>query len=277
MTLASVGVELPAQRGGAKALLLTMLGEFVLPAGGAAWTSSMIAAAETLGISEKNTRQAIARIGDQGLVTSVRHGRRVRWTLTTSGRNLLEAGTRRIYEFGVPEVEWDGAWLVAHCPVAESQRPLRSQLRTRLGFLGFGEVSASLLISPHVDREPQLRQVLADLGLADDSIVLRSSTASAAEDASLVERAWDLGALAHSYGSFRGAYDHRDPVGGHASFTALVELVHDWRRFPFIDPELPTELLPANWAGATAATTFHDRHAAWTPAAQTWFADLESE
>ncbi len=64
--LLHAGDLLPAQRGGAKALLLTVFGEFVLPSGGAVWTSSLIAAGEALGIGEKNARQAIARIGDQG-------------------------------------------------------------------------------------------------------------------------------------------------------------------------------------------------------------------
>jgi len=276
MTLATAGEELPAQRGGAKALLLTVFGEFVLPAGGEAWTSSLVSAAESLGIGEKNARQAIARIGDQGLIVSRRHGRQVRWSLTDTGRELFESGARRIYDFGSAGVDWHGEWLVAHCQVAESQRSLRTQLRTQLGFLGFGELSASLLISPHLDREPQLRHVLAELGLSDEGVVLRSTTASAEEDASLVERAWDLDALAASYRSFRGSYERRRPSTEEESFRALVELVHDWRRFPFVDPELPTDLLPEPWAGTTAASTFHDRHAAWTVSAQDWFGALES-
>lgn len=276
MTLAALGEELPAQRGGAKALLLTVLGEFVRPAGGEVWTSSLVTVAETLGIGEKNARQAIARIGDQGLIASRRHGRQVRWSLTAAGRELLESGARRIYEFGSAGADWHGEWLVAHCQVAESQRSLRTQLRTQLGFLGFGELSASLLISPHLDREPQLRQVLDDLGLSDDRVVFRSTTASAEEDGAIVERAWDLDGLAESYRSFRSSYARRRPSTDEESFRALVELVHDWRRFPFIDPELPSVLLPEPWAGATAASTFHAQRTAWSASAQAWFSEVES-
>lgn len=266
---------LPAQRGGAKALLLTVLGEFVLPAGGEAWTSSLVAAAGALGIGEKNARQAIARIGDQGLVESVRHGRRVRWSLTPHGRRLLESGARRIYEFGTTSVEWHGEWLVAHCPVAESQRNLRNQLRTQLGFLGFGELSASLLVSPHLEREAQLREVIQDLGLTEDSVVLRSMTTSSEENADLVARAWNLDELAAAYNSFGLAQRCCDPGTDENAFRAVVELVHDWRRFPFTDPELPTTLLPERWVGTSAARTFHERHAAWSPAATRWFGKFE--
>lgn len=271
-----VGEALPAQRAGAKALLLTVLGEFVLPSGGEAWTSSLVSAADALGIGEKNARQAIARIGDQGLIESSRHGRRVCWSLTAEGRQLLESGTQRIYGFGTTFVDWHGEWLVAHCPVAEAKRSVRNQLRAQLGFLGFGELSASLLISPHVEREPELRQVLDDLGLLDESIILQSKASSDNENSDLVRRAWDLDELASSYVSFSHAQHHRSPTTVEASFRAVVELVHDWRRFPFTDPELPTELLPEDWAGAAAAKIFHSCHAEWSPDAQQWFGDIES-
>jgi phenylacetic acid degradation operon negative regulatory protein len=47
--------------------------------------------------------------------------------------------------------------------------------------------------------------------------------------------------------------------------------VHEWRRFPFLDPLLPHALLPANWSGAKAAELFHRKHGEWGPAAsQHW-------
>lgn len=271
VTGALVAEELPAQRGGAKAMLLTVLGEFVLPTGGSAWTSSLVRAAGALGIGEKNARQAIARIGEQGLLSSDRHGRQVRWSLTAAGRVLLETGTRRIYDFASSDVEWDGRWLVAHCPVAEPRRAQRTRLRTRLAFLGFGELSAHLLLSPHVDREPQLRAALHEAGLAAESTVLRSTTGSPEEDAALAARAWDLDELARAYHAFQRSAERSSPQRGPEYFRAVVELVHEWRRFPSVDPELPKSLLPDPWAGATAATTFRNQHRKWSSDATTWF------
>ena len=272
----AMGVELPAQRGGAKALLLTVLGEFVLPSGGSAWTSALVTAADALGIGEKNARQALARIADEGLIESSRHGRRVRWTLTPAGRELLESGAERIYSFGSTFDDWDRQWLVAHCPVPESQRTVRNQLRTRLSFLGFGELSPSLVISPHVDRERALRIAFAELGLSNDCIVLRSTTESAEADADLAARAWQLDALASDYRAFTERMRPRRPAGDAETFAATVELVHDWRRFPFVDPELPGVLLPDRWEGAIATTDFRECRAAWSPGAQTWFSGLEA-
>jgi PaaX-like protein len=139
--------------------LYTVLGEFVLPAGGGAWTSTLVAACQLCGVSEKNARQAIARLGEHGRIEAQRHGRHVRWTLTPSGEALLRAGAERIYAFGTARDDWNGEWLMAHCPVPESRRAVRLRLRTQLAFRGFGELSASLAVSPRVDREPLLRSI----------------------------------------------------------------------------------------------------------------------
>ncbi len=265
----------PGRLGGAKALLFTILGEFVLPQSGSAWTSSLVGACELLDINEKNARQALARVADQGVIESRRHGRLARWTLTAQGRRLLEEGAKRIYRFGTETVDWDDQWLVAHCPIPEAQRSLRHRLRSLLAFEGFGELAPSLAISPHVGREPALRRILDELGLTADSTVLRSRTGSITSDADLVARAWDVDGLALAYDEFSAAFRDRRPDSPEACFRSTVELVDTWRRFPFTDPELPTVLLPARWAGTTAAEVFHACRDAWSAPASSWFAAQE--
>lgn len=262
-------------RRGAKAQLLTILGEFVLPAGGSVWTTSLVESARALGVGEKNARQAISRIADQGLIESRRRGRAVRWSLTARGSALLESGTSRIYALGSAPVEWEGEWLLAHCPIAESHRTVRHRLRRSLAFLGFGELSPSLLVSPHVDREEELRRVVHELDVVDETLILRSRTDSDAANHDIVSRAWDLDGLGRAYAAFAERYDRRCPVEPRDVFVALVDLVDDWRRFPFTDPELPTELLPDRWSGQEAASTFRRRHREWRGVAGTWFGALD--
>jgi phenylacetic acid degradation operon negative regulatory protein len=55
----------------------------------------------------------------------------------------------------------------------------------------------------------------------------------------------------------------------------MIELVHSWRRFPFIDPEIPDELLPASWFGHRAREVFDEKHAAWACGSQAYFDELE--
>src|SRR5258708_32711172 len=73
----------------ARGLLFTVLGEFVLPTGGSAWTSAFIQTFAGLGVEEKAIRQALARTGADGWIKPERHGRRTRWWLTPDGHRLL--------------------------------------------------------------------------------------------------------------------------------------------------------------------------------------------
>lgn len=49
---------------------------------------------------------------------------------------------------------------------------------------------------------------------------------------------------------------------------------HAWRRFPFIDPDLPDDLLPRDWPRRSAYELFSERHDRWAPAAQEHFDSL---
>jgi phenylacetic acid degradation operon negative regulatory protein len=58
--------------------------------------------------------------------------------------------------------------------------------------------------------------------------------------------------------------------------VALTELVHAWRRhFPFVDPEIPSRLLPGHWPGRRTKALFDDRHAAWAFGANRWYEALD--
>ena len=60
-------------------------------------------------------------------------------------------------------------------------------------------------------------------------------------------------------------------------FAAQTLLVHAWRKFPFLDPDLPEEMLPRRWPRERAHDLFTERHAAWHAAAQDYFGSLEAE
>ncbi len=87
----------------------------------------------------------------------------------------------------------------------------------------------------------------------------------------MVSRAWDLTGLAERYEAFLADFGDLEPGGPAEALHAQTRLVHEWRRFPHLDPQLPRSLLPANWSGSKAAELFHQRHVEWQPAAsQRW-------
>jgi len=256
----------PTARTSARSLLLTVLGEFVLPDGGAAWTGALVGALAACGVEEKAARQAVARSSSAGWLRSERVGRRARWYLTERAERLLTEGTERIYSFGAERIEWDGQWLVLLVTVPESRRELRYRLRTRLTWAGFGALGPGAWISPDVGREAEAADVLVDLGLeAAVSFTARPGAIGAA--AELVREAWDLAAVEAAYEDFLADTGASTPGSPAEAFESVVRLVHLWRRFPFLDPGLPAALLPAGWSGARAAAAFHERHDTWSPSA----------
>jgi len=260
----------------ARSLLLTILGEFVLPSDEPPWTATLLHVAGGLGLEEKAARQALARLAADGWITAHRAGRRVRWALTRPGHELLAEGAARIYSFGRDAPAWDGRWLVLLVTVPESRRQLRHKLRTRLTWAGFGSPLPGVWVSPHPAREAEAKQVTEQLGLSAETFSFTGPFAGIGAQRSLVEQAWHLGDLAARYGEFLAAFGDLRPAPGDETLSAQVRLVHEWRRFPLADPGLPRELLPPDWIGARAAAVFSGQHRAWEPAARARWQELSA-
>jgi phenylacetic acid degradation operon negative regulatory protein len=247
----------------ARGLLFTVLGEFVLPTGGSAWTSAFIETFGRLGVEEKAIRQALARTAADGWITPERHGRRTRWWLTADGDRLLTEGTERIYAFAGAQPRWDGSWLLVLARVPENHRAARHVLRTRLRWAGLGSPASGVWITTHTERREEVARVLRQAGVTDGQI-FTAEHRGGGELSALVSQAWDLPAIEHEYEAFLAEFAAaatRDPL------TRLIELVHAWRRFPSADPGLPAGLLPSRWSGARAAELFAARHRSWSAGA----------
>jgi phenylacetic acid degradation operon negative regulatory protein len=244
----------------ARGMLLTLLGEFVLPGDGMAWTSAVLAAFGRLGVAEKATRQALMRTSNAGWLNADKIGRRTRWRLTSSATKLLTEGAERIYSFG-PAQEWDGRWVLVQVRIPESDRGARHVVRTRLTWAGFGSLGAGLWISPHPARESEAKKVLRDAGVADAAHVFVARRTGIGDTTAMVAQAWDLPAIEAEYEQFTAEF--RAPAAPADVLARQLELVHAWRRFPSVDPALPRELLPPRWTGLAAAQLFAGRHEQW--------------
>lgn len=251
----------------ARSLLLTVLGEFVLPGGEPVWTATFLRALGLVGVEEKAVRQALARSAAEGWLAGERHGRRTAWRLTPAGERLLTDGTDRIYGFGGPVGDWDGRWLLVLATVPETNRRLRHLLRTRLAWSGLGNLSPGVWATPHPGREREVRGVLTEIGVADTSTLFTGRLGDLAEARRVARQAWDLDEIELSYEDFLEAVNALRPSDDPGTFAAHTRLVQAWRRFPFLDPALPAELLPDDWSGSQAFTLFHERHDTWRPVA----------
>jgi len=258
----------------ARSLLLTVLGEYVLPRSGEVWQETLVAALASLGYTEQAARQALSRSTRDGWLRAERRGRRARMSLTDASRRLLASGAGRIYSFAQPW-EWDGRWLIVMLRVPEQRRSVRHQLRSRLAWAGLGSLGSGVWLTPHVEREAELSAAIAEEPDAEArSFVARLGDMG--DPQALVAESWDLDSVRDQYLVFLEDFARLRPASPVACFRQQTLLVHAWRRFPFLDPDLPEALLPSDWPRGRAHALFVDRHARWAPGALAHFEQLES-
>jgi len=162
--------------------------------------------------------------------------------------------------------------------VPEAKRELRHRLRTQLSWAGFGSPAAGVWVSPDTGHQDEARAILDKLALSAGAMSFTARYGSIGEQQTMVASAWDLDRIAVRYQEFIDQFTGLAPRSPEEVLRAQIRLVHEWRRFPFLDPQLPPELLPPKWSGTRAVELFHDKHLRWRPLAQThWDTLVESD
>ncbi|TRW46265.1 PaaX family transcriptional regulator C-terminal domain-containing protein [Georgenia yuyongxinii] len=261
-----------------RSTVLDLFGEYVQHAGGAIGLSPLSDLLGVAGIQPDATRALMTRLRSEGWFTSRREGRKVSYSITPYLHAVLDEGRGRIYR--TADGDWDGSWHMVIYHIPENRRALREALRKRLTFLGFGSPAPSTWLSAR-DLRARVELLLLDLGVEDVSevglIQMLSGTGSVAVDRQIARRCWQLDAINDAYLEWIRTWRPKiqayaaDPPRGGAALAADVALVGTYRKFPFIDPALPADLLPARWHGRTAYSLFMAGHLALQPAADAWF------
>jgi phenylacetic acid degradation operon negative regulatory protein len=251
----------------ARSLLFTVYGDTIRPHGGEIGMGSLIRLMAPLGFTPRAVRAAMARMARQGWLRTRRVGRRAFYSLTPQGAWRVEQGVRRVYR--VEPEPWDGRWRLLTYGIPEGRRPLRDRLRRELTWLGLGPLSRSTWLTPR-NLATELAELVRAHGLHDNVAIFEAALLGPEEDRALVRRCWDLGAIATRYRAFiattrRRAASlrvrlRRGAISDAACFAEKIRLVHEYRKFLFVDPGLPHALLPQGWPGLEAARVFLDAY-----------------
>ncbi|MEV2278071.1 PaaX family transcriptional regulator C-terminal domain-containing protein [Nocardiopsis sp. NPDC049922] len=247
-------------------LINTIYGAFLRRLGGWSSVADLILLMEELGVEGSAVRSAISRLKKRGVLESDRRGV-TGYLLSPAVHEVFDEGDRRIFGSLEPADLADG-WVMAVFSVPESERSRRYQLRTRLAWLGFGNVASGVWIAPGRLMDDAQR-LLIRLGLSDYVHLFRADYAAFDDLRSRVGQWWDVKAIQDQYAEFTETYApvadapraQGTPLDGAASFRTYVPMLTLWRRLPYMDPGLPRELIPDDWNASAAREVFQRLHA----------------
>jgi len=251
-----------------RAAMLTLYGDYVRYRGVEIGIGSLIKLLGNFDLSEQSVRSAVSRMCRAGLLKVRHNGVRSYYSLTEEGLGLLEAGERRIFER--KGEGWDGKWSVVVYFIPEGKREARDTLRQELTWMGYGPLSTATWISPH-DLTREVEALVKKLKIEEYVQIFRAEHIGLSDPKAIISRCWDLDRIHNRYANFITEHNakldkHRERLKNSESidpsefFTERFKLLHEYRRLPYFDPDLPQDLLPKNWLRSQASTLFHEYH-----------------
>jgi phenylacetic acid degradation operon negative regulatory protein len=260
----------------ARSIVFDLFGDYLRYAGGEVRLRALADLLDCFGVGESTVRVVMARLRREGWFDTRKEGRETVYCLNDRSWQLLDEGRRRIFDRS--REPWNGVWHMVIYTVPESDRAVRDWIRKELAWLGFGPLAASTWLSAH-DRLRQVHEWFA----SEPAVrleVLQCRSAGLPADRAMAARCWDLEGLNRDYRKLLRSYQRRLPTyraRGLAPRDAVVErtrLIHDYRKFPFRDPDLPLELLPAGWAGRQAHEMLLEAHELLRAPAESYVAEV---
>ena len=260
----------------ARSVLVTIFGDSIVPLGGQVWLGDLIALMEPFGFSDRLVRTSVYRLTSEGWLDSDRIGRRSRYRLTDYARREFTAADARIYD--LPEVDWGGEWTLVFTELAAVSSEQRHLVDEHLGWAGFARLTSGVRALPG-EGSAQVRDLEARLGLPGR---LPVATARFEDLAPLagngrMSEVFGLAEAARRYDDVESRYGGLPPVGevdGREAYVLRTMLVHDLRRAALIDPCLPGDLLPRDWAGGRAREVARRVYREVDDAAWTWLEEV---
>uniref|UniRef100_A0AAU2JYX5 PaaX family transcriptional regulator n=1 Tax=Streptomyces sp. NBC_00049 TaxID=2903617 RepID=A0AAU2JYX5_9ACTN len=245
-------------------LINTVYGAFLRRLGGWISVADLITLMSELDVDGPAARSAISRLKKKGVLEPERRGA-TGYRLSAAAQPVFDEGDRRIFGSLEPAQLSDG-WAMAVFSVPESERSYRYQLRTRLTWLGFGNIAPGVWLAPGRLLD-DARDMLVRRGLSEYVHLFAADYAAFSDLPGTVSSWWDFPAIQEQYATFSQAYAplaeglaQQGDIDGAEAFRRYVPMLTQWRRLPYLDPGLPSELLPADWNAVAARQTFQRLH-----------------
>ncbi|EMY33153.1 transcriptional regulator, PaaX-like protein family [Arthrobacter crystallopoietes BAB-32] len=252
-------------------LVVTLYGLYGGKTGGSFRVAALVAMLADLGIDEQAARSTVSRLKSKGILLSQRDDGVARYALSGDVLDIFDSDDKPIF---APERSKPGdPWSLVVFSVPEAERNRRYELRAELTSLGFGFVAAGVAIAPSTAMDQAMKR-LAERGLDRYAEYFSGDYLKCGDIRGQVSQWWDLELLDRQYSDFIDSYEalarpwqERAQAGQPLSaadrldaFRTYVPMLTLWRKFPYRDPNLPLEYLPAGWQAPRAKQAFLTLH-----------------
>ncbi|MED3728704.1 phenylacetic acid degradation operon negative regulatory protein PaaX [Priestia filamentosa] len=264
-----------------QSMIFTIYGDYIRHYGNKIWIGSLIRLLKEFGHNEQAVRVTCSRMVKQGWLQSQREGNKSYYFLTPRGVNRVEEAARRIYKLNPHE--WDGKWRILMYTIPEEKRQIRDEFRKELIWSGFGSFSNGCWLSPN-NLEKEVELLIDKYNIEQYVDFFISDYKGPHTNQSLVEKSWPLEEIEQKYEQFIDTYSktyiihqsviQRGQMTDAECFVERTNLIHEYRKFLFVDPGLPKELLPARWIGNHAALLFSQYYKMLADPANQFFEDI---
>ena len=267
MTDTAEQLDLPRKQVGPNPqhLLITLLGDFWHGRAVPVPSSALVDVLGEFDISPASARSALSRLARRGILTLHRDGRSTAYSVREEFLRAGEARAARNLRLGREDAAttWDGRWVIVMAGTLDDTRESRQSLRTYLRSSGFAPIQDGTWASVSAD-EREVREGLAELGLRG---VLAFSANLVYPDDRLAGHGviqWPIDGVAEAYREFIADYaPYRQRVADgllppREALVVRTRMMDSWRSIVRQDPDLPDELLPADWPRPHARSIFAD-------------------
>jgi phenylacetic acid degradation operon negative regulatory protein len=246
-------------------MVFTLYGDYIFHYGNKIWIGSLIRLLAEFGHNEQSVRAAISRMNKQDWIQAEKIGNKSYYTLTNRGVKRIEEASERIFK--LKPVKWDGKWRIFMYSIPEEIRNIRDELRKELVWSGFGTMSNSCWISAN-QLEKQVQDLIDKYDIEAYVDFFIAEYKGPYDNKKIVEKSWNIDEINEKYQEFISHYsqkyviDRNKILKGQMTdaecFVERTKLVHEYRKFLFVDPGLPEELLPKKWLGGHATSLFSE-------------------
>lgn len=262
----------------ARSVLVTIIGDTLIPVDSSIWMGQMLELTEGFGFSDRLVRTSMNRLVAEDWVYTERVGRQSRYHLTNLALTESARAEERIYGSG--HVDWSGEWVLVFLP-DELRAAESSKIVEHFRWNGFVPIAGGVLASPDcgADSARELLGVVAPDVRPVIAMATFSELGALVDDGFFIAKA-DGHELTNVWSSFVERYE---PLLADAEAATSIEafglrtmLIHDLRRIRLRWPPFPTQAHPGDWPGVRAGVIARELYTQLTTASAEWLSSVLS-